>query len=1576
MRKIIIVLILLGYFSNANGQYSDLKYDPPYTNSDSTSNETKSVSVAGGLAIAAGIGAIKGAVEYGIELIFTDETFSGARLAAYLTAGAAEGMATLAIVLFPSSVLVYVFEAATFQGVSDYFVTFLEGFYEDLASTVSDIRYVLSDSFKDDVNNLSTKLENQISSISQSLVEFNNSTPSISSTLPCWVDLNETIAIQNAEFTYSGMEYNSTYETWRMTQPGNSYLETTFELDNVPKDVYISLFHLTSYSESAIYNGYSPIDIFINGEKIKDDYDVALFYGDHSWHADDWSIESYLMVGSNTIRIELESNPWAATHYWIRSIYILEGKPKNKEPQITEFTCSQNSGNENTDFEFKVNYFDSDGDTPLQDGALLYIYGSTNEIIPMHLESGTSSNGTYSCTTKLPIGNCSYRFSFTNDKNQIVVSDLFDDIKVVNSADMTINVNMHCDEEGEGLGIEYKKNGETRYTSVGLLPEETISVSVEPSGSIIFTTSGNENYDFIKFKFTEPNGAEHEGTGNLLTINFSEFSNGIFELDVYYEYTPQLYNLLGTIKDVDGNIYTGNVTLTLESNQQNETQSTSSGSFNFSNVKGGVPITINPELSTNDENLYPNKFYVSNLYQNYSSINFIVESGDAELPILEIQEFPEEEVVSGNVQFVWNASDNVTESNLIQYSYFLTGLSTVWSDYNINTNVSYTLENGNYNFIVKAKDLAGNISEESYRFVVNYNPLIKVVEHEYGGSLSTRIKLNSDESETNSKVYLLPKHSVNVNESLVPLRLYRLNEKEACGCLSEVTNFLGLPTVFIDRGNSFEFIIPDTFPEVNELDYVIEWAYKANYGWSDKIPVEDGFLNLEPNSSYNVSIPDEVLDENLNMWRVAVRDRDMDRGKDAWAYIDMVNKDGIQIPTKQIAFEKGYYYTDDDYLHHDFEDAEIYDFGDSKVVLLDNEVNEEQGGVSTIDLEYRYKMIQLNNQGDVLNSKTGLFHQNARLILPTQKVNNAVWIFYSQNDDIYYEVNHKNTTQLLDYSLLYDTPVDHDVRFEELQSSFNGKAYVILRHYWRTDLSERRSQILLKILNSDGSGTVQTLDLGLILESDLVDFDDEYELSESTVDNLGRLWMLINHDYSSDPEKNLLVVIDQSGNLIMAPTETNIDRLGVCDKHGRIWAEDNDNDLTIVIDENFNSQSYSGGAAPPQLAGENLVNYDNDDYKLFDNESPYQFQILWNGQNYLDTCQFISTNTGLNISQPTLDLNAKNIFTSEEVIDSIISFSLKENLQVGMNDFKLEQSSLVGGEALVAFPPEINIPPRLVNNIDPIILNEDFGNYTVTNELDQIFYDENSIDISIHGSDTIVEYTRDENKLYLNSIENAQGEGEIYIIANDGHFFETDTIRYTILSVNDFPIIKDQSFSIDENVMNNTLIGSIYASDIEGDNISYTIKSGNINNTFDLDIYTGELNVNDSAELDYEKQQFIDLVIQVQDDGEGYLSDEAIVKININDIYENPDGINEFSFNDIQVKLFPIPVKDFLTIKISKKYNDKITAKLLDLNGITLYDFEYLSNSKTIDCRKLSSGVYLLKIIKNKEIKTIKFIKE
>ena len=129
-----------------------------------------------------------------------------------------------------------------------------------------------------------------------------------------------------------------------------------------------------------------------------------------------------------------------------------------------------------------------------------------------------------------------------------------------------------------------------------------------------------------------------------------------------------------------------------------------------------------------------------------------------------------------------------------------------------------------------------------------------------------------------------------------------------------------------------------------------------------------------------------------------------------------------------------------------------------------------------------------------------------------------------------------------------------------------------------------------------------------------------------------------------------------------------------------------------------------------------------------------------------------------------------------------------------------------------------------------------------------------------------------------------------------GNLTSQATVTVNLTDVNESPEIQNQSYSIAENSSNGTQVGTVTATDPDnGQTLTYTILSGNTGNAFSLNSSTGELTVSNSSALDYESNPIFDLTVQVQDDGSGFLTDEAIVTVNLIDQNESP-VINDQSF--------------------------------------------------------------------------------
>lgn len=81
--------------------------------------------------------------------------------------------------------------------------------------------------------------------------------------------------------------------------------------------------------------------------------------------------------------------------------------------------------------------------------------------------------------------------------------------------------------------------------------------------------------------------------------------------------------------------------------------------------------------------------------------------------------------------------------------------------------------------------------------------------------------------------------------------------------------------------------------------------------------------------------------------------------------------------------------------------------------------------------------------------------------------------------------------------------------------------------------------------------------------------------------------------------------------------------------------------------------------------------------------------------------------------------------------------------------------------------------------------------------------------------------------------------------------------------VNIAPVITNQSFTIAEDIAVGTIIGIVEATDADSNQLTYSISSGNVNNTFSINDATGEITL--SELLDFDVVNFYSLEVDVAD---------------------------------------------------------------------------------------------------------------
>lgn len=115
------------------------------------------------------------------------------------------------------------------------------------------------------------------------------------------------------------------------------------------------------------------------------------------------------------------------------------------------------------------------------------------------------------------------------------------------------------------------------------------------------------------------------------------------------------------------------------------------------------------------------------------------------------------------------------------------------------------------------------------------------------------------------------------------------------------------------------------------------------------------------------------------------------------------------------------------------------------------------------------------------------------------------------------------------------------------------------------------------------------------------------------------------------------------------------------------------------------------------------------------------------------------------------------------------------------------------------------------------------------------------------------------------------------------------TVEIRIIDVNESPTVQSDSFAIDENRPNGTVVGQVEAADPDNDQeLSYAIVGGTGQEFFAIDSATGEITVSDSAGLNFEAHTELDLEVEVSDNGTPALNASATVVIQLNNLNEPP----------------------------------------------------------------------------------------
>ena len=298
------------------------------------------------------------------------------------------------------------------------------------------------------------------------------------------------------------------------------------------------------------------------------------------------------------------------------------------------------------------------------------------------------------------------------------------------------------------------------------------------------------------------------------------------------------------------------------------------------------------------------------------------------------------------------------------------------------------------------------------------------------------------------------------------------------------------------------------------------------------------------------------------------------------------------------------------------------------------------------------------------------------------------------------------------------------------------------------------------------------------------------------------------------------------------------------------------------------------------------------------------------------------------------------------------------SLLVQASDGALSDSAIVTIN-LTDVDESINQPPSLSDATFSIA--ENSPNNTLIGTLEASDINNDTLTYSIISGNTDQAFGLDASTGGLTVANNVTLDFEsipvfsLLVQVSDGALSDSATVTINLTDVdedstttNQAPTITAATYSLAENSVNGTVLGTVEASDPDGDTLTYTFVSGNDAEAFSLDSESGELTVSTSSALDFETTPTFNLGIEVSD---GALSDLTIFTINLTDVEEEEETL---SLADASEMIYPNPTDGIINIKIAAFKE----ATIYNLSGKRIMR----STDNRIDVSALSEGVYIIKL--------------
>ena len=335
------------------------------------------------------------------------------------------------------------------------------------------------------------------------------------------------------------------------------------------------------------------------------------------------------------------------------------------------------------------------------------------------------------------------------------------------------------------------------------------------------------------------------------------------------------------------------------------------------------------------------------------------------------------------------------------------------------------------------------------------------------------------------------------------------------------------------------------------------------------------------------------------------------------------------------------------------------------------------------------------------------------------------------------------------------------------------------------------------------------------------------------------------------------------------------------------------------------------------------------DVRVTDNGSPQLFSTA------VVTVQLTNVNEAPTVTPATMTV------VENPVLGNIIGFVVASDPDAGQTrNFEIVSSTLpgalvitpttgaiaVGSSSLLNFEAmqSISLVVRVTDNGSPalsgvgtITVQVTNANDTPTTQSQVIVVPENTINGTVVGQVVAADEDAGQSLSYAISSEEHPGAfavnpvtGEVTVSDSTQLNFEADStqivfVRVTdngnpaksalamltiqVTNVNDAPVVTDRTFTVHENSLLGTVVGSMATSDEDANQVlTYAITSSSLPGAFTIDAATGEVTVSDSSRLDFESATSATLVATATDNGNPAASSNSTLTVSILDVNDRP----------------------------------------------------------------------------------------